>query len=303
MARIFGLEFGWEAIQTAGAFLLGKARSNAGAQATASATEAPLKQQMATVLPSRNDEAMQSAIDAGLVEITGGRTHLERIQRVRKALTKEQREDWRLNLCSLALTERFEIVTVSETITRTNPGEPDDTDAPLNPRRRNARTGQERIDRKFDRRPRDYEWTKDDPRIKHLILVSQFVDETASPVGTAEEKEKAAVAPAIAYLLTAGMIKEKYPKQIAAEATAIAVEKVAAVSYYSVARMQLGNDVFQRIMALPEGDARDQALSTALDQKRQQMARQLEETKASGLPRWFWITLLCLGIIGFLFAL
>mgnify|MGYP003508390059 CR=1 FL=1 len=172
-------------------------RSLRGLFSSGSADISITQQQASALLPTRDDEAIQLALDAALQGLSNGPLHLERVQSVREALEPHQRADWRVNIGSLKMTERFEQVMISKTTTRTNSAsgeQPEQQDGALQQRRRGSGTrGQERTEEKFDRRQRDYEWTEEDPRIKHLILVSKLV-------------EKGDVAKAKAYLLAAGLI-------------------------------------------------------------------------------------------------
>lgn len=207
MANLFGLELGWEAIQTTILpYLLGrfKARANTPPPTTGGGTpEAPLQQQTTSVLKPRNDEAIQFAVDATLRKMRGGEEHVRNIQAVREALEPHQQSDWRENLGTLTLTERFEHVMASETITRGNAGGQQNQAAAGQPPR-----GQERIERKFERRPIDYEYTENDPRVQHLVLVSKVV--------SGERTVKRGVVKAKAYLLSAGLIAKQSPTQRAA---------------------------------------------------------------------------------------
>lgn len=250
-------------------------RSLRGLFSSGSADISITQQQASALLPTRDDEAIQLALDATLVEQSGGLEHLARIQKVRKALEPHQRTDWRVNLGSLKMTERFEQVMISETTTVANPGDP--ADPPLGQRRRNTgQKGQQRVERKFDRRQRDYEWTAEDPRIKHLLLVSALVENNS-------------VSKAKAYLLTAGLIKEKSTAQQASEKVSAAWETSAAGVHNFIAARQLGSEEMERIKTMSEGEARNRELTAALDCKRHAVKEKLKAVKHSGLPRWFWI--------------
>lgn len=202
------LEVLWEVVQsTVIPFVMG--RFMGGGHKTPSPTgegqpEAPLKQQTTSILKPRNDEAIQFAVDAALRKVKDGEQHVKNIQAVRVALDPHQQTDWRKNLGTHELTERFEHVMASETITRGGRG--NQQQAGVAP----AQGGQEKIERKFERRPRDYELTDDDPRVQHLVLVSKIV--------SAEATLDLGVDQAKAYLLSAGLISKQSPAQQAAAA-------------------------------------------------------------------------------------
>lgn len=246
------------------------------------------QQQASALLPSRDDEAIQLALDATLMEQTGGAQHLVRIQEVRQALEPHQRTDWRVNLGSLKMTERFEQVMISEVITRSNSGDPADQSDPVNQvlgqRRRNpGRKGQERVERKFDRRQRDYEWTAEDPRIKHLILISTIVQESG-------------VAKAKAYLLAAGLIKEKSTTQQAGEKVSAAWETANKGVFHGVASLQLGDEYDAIKQRTPPGSDLDERVNEALTAKHQAMKEKTTDLKAAGPPLWF-LAIIIGGII------
>lgn len=226
MAAGVKLEALWETFQTAvfpwliGRFM-GRKDTPTHPSGEGGKTEEPLKQQTTSVLNPRNDEAIQLAIDAALTKVPGGLAHLHNVQAVRVVLEPHQREDWRKNIGTLLLTERFEHVLASETITRGNAGGQNQSQAAAGQPPR----GQEKIERKFERRPLDYEWTAQDPRVQHLVLVSKVV--------SSETTLKKGVAKARAYLLSAGLIAEQSPTEKAA-ASAKKGEGMVASAIYSL---------------------------------------------------------------------
>lgn len=276
MANLLGFEVSWEAIQTA---LMWASRfrpqTPPAATSEAKAKEEPLGQQTTSILKPRNDEAIQLAIDAALLKTPGGLAHLQRVQAVREILKPHQRADWRKNIGTLVLTERFENILASETITRGNAGGQNQAAAGQPPR------GQERTERKFERRPLDYEWTISDPRVRHLILVSKIV--------TAGGTERAK-----AYLLSAGLIAEQSPQEKAA-ATAKALEDKAAGSLYQMLAGEPAKAEVKRLKrAIAEAgtDADRQRLQGEL---RAYLVRQTEargeetRTRNQNANKGFWI--------------
>lgn len=267
----------WEALKNLRGMFGGDAESGAVA----------LTQQTAsTLLPSRDDEAIQLALDAALAEMADGPLHLANVGKVRTSLESHQRTDWRKNMTSLKMTERFEQVVITETTTQQTAG-PEAVPAPaggLAPRRRGG--AQTRIERKFDHRPRDYEWTPEDPRIKHLILVSTLV--SAGKRSRDQTAEQNGIAKARSYLLAAGLIEEKSLAQQGSEVLSSAKETVVDTAYHFVAARQLGaGGEYRRIMAMPEGDVRNQVLSQALDRKSRDVQTDRALAERAGLPLWF----------------
>ena len=208
--NIFGHDFNVmsavDLAQIAGRFL-GRSEPRPVAAASGEKKEEPLKQQVASILPTRDDEAILIAIDAALANMPDGVEHLANVQLVREALEPHQRDDWRKNIGSIKMTERFENVIASETTTRNRGGQ--DQDDPALPQRRRGGRDQDRIERKFERRPIDYEWTDLDPRVRHLILISRIV---TAPQGNATKAKD--------YLLSAGFIKKQSATQQTAAAAA-----------------------------------------------------------------------------------
>lgn len=175
--------------------------------------EAPLTQQMTTVLPSLNDEAIQAALDSILTP-----DQLKMVQMVRDILEPHQLSRWRKTIGTLELTEKFEHVVVSEKTTRSG---------------RDDRAREETT-RTFDRRKRDYEYTRDDPRVQHLRLVASIVK------GSSQNGTKKNAIKAKAYLLGAGMILEKSPATKVKEQLDEAREKVSDLAYHGAVKMALG---------------------------------------------------------------
>lgn len=209
MAGLFGLEVLWETLQTTAVpYLLGRLKGRTPAAPTTGEggrSEEPLRQQTTSVMKPRNDEAIQFAVDAALRKLPGGKQHISNIQAVREALESHQQTDWRKNLGTLELTERFEHVMASETITRSGRGnQPQPAGAAP------AQGGQDKVERRFEHRPVDYEYTESDPRVQHLVLVSKVVSAEATP--------EQGIAKAKAYLLSAGLISKQSPAQRAAAA-------------------------------------------------------------------------------------
>jgi hypothetical protein len=165
------------------------------------------------VLPSLNDEAIQSALDSVL-----SHGELKRVQMVRDILEPHQLRRWRETIGTLELTEKFENVVVSEKTIKTSKGGSD----------------REETTRTFDRRKRDYEYTREDPRVRHLRLVAIIVKDK-SKNGTKLNATKAK-----AYLLKAGMILEKSPADQAKEKVAEVRKRAADTAYHGATKIALG---------------------------------------------------------------
>ncbi len=225
--KLFGLEVSWELIQTALLWARNRPSQPGPAATTAAQATRPdegLTQQVATMLDRRSDEAILMAVDAALAQMSGGAEHLRRVQLVRVALAPHQQTDWRMNLTTIAMTERFENY-VSERITEL--GNESAQAESLDQRRRNNKPRRPVVREKFDRRKIDYEWTPQDPRVQHLILVSTIV--------SAESEETAGVELAKKYLLSAGFIQAKSAAEKAGDATEKSTQAIARALYRSVA--------------------------------------------------------------------
>lgn len=293
--NIFGHDFNVmsavDLAQLAGKFL---GRSEPRPAASGEKREEPLKQQVASILPTRDDEAILIAIDAALANMPGGVEHLANVQQVREILEPHQRDDWRKNIGSIKMTERFEAVIASETITK-NRGEQDQADPASHQRRRGGRD-QERVERKFERRPIDYEWTDLDPRVRHLILISRIVTAPQGSVTKAKE-----------YLLSAGFIK----KQSATQQTAAAAEKtskeIAATLYRSVAgnRIKPTLDAFDRDIENALTDAERDVLTKRRERYIIEQARvtHAENAQRDWVGKWIFRIFLIIVVGGAFIAL
>jgi hypothetical protein len=142
----------------------------------------PLEQQMAGgFLPTFDDEAISAALDAALVEYKG-KEHLDKLKQVRMVLKPHQRDRWRKVYGTIKLTERHEDVVCSEKKTTVEAS----TRGPA----------REDIAKEYQRLQRDYEYTLEDQRLQHLILVSEM----ARDEGVDKAKE---------YLITSDFAFEK----------------------------------------------------------------------------------------------
>lgn len=166
--------------------------------------ETPLKQQMpSNLLPTYDDEAITAALDAALAKEKGPE-YLARIKEVRAKLQPHQRERWRKIFGTIELTERHENVISSRKHTKTEA-------SAKGPAR------EESIE-EHARWQRDYEYTLEDPRLQHLILVSEIARDQG-------------VDKAVEYLMVSDFALEKSFTEKAEEFTKSASEKLALASY------------------------------------------------------------------------
>lgn len=292
--NIFGHDFNVmsavDLAQLAGKFL---GRSEPRPTASGEKKEEPLKQQVTSVLTPRADEAIQLAIDAALSKMDDGLVHLKNVQSVRDNLEPHQQASWRENMGALILTERFEDVMASETITRGGRGNQQQVGA------QPAQGGQERIERRFERRPLDYEWTKRDPRVRHLVLVSMIVSSEATP--------EQGVAKAKAYLLSAGLIAKQSAAQQAAAAAEKTNKEIAATLYRSVAgdRINPALDAFDRAIANAPTDAERDILTKRRERYIIEQARvtHAENAQRDQVSKWLFRGFLIIVVGGAFIAL
>ncbi len=122
--------------------------------------ETPLDQQMPSdLIPSYDDEAISAALDATLAK-EKGLEYLDRIKAVRAKLQPHQRDRWRKVYGTIKLTERHENATSSRKHTKVEA-------SAKGPAREDSAE-------EYQRRQRDYEYTLEDPRLQHLVLVSEM---------------------------------------------------------------------------------------------------------------------------------
>jgi len=201
----FKLEAIWETVQTTiipwliGRFM-GRKTPSSPPTGEGGKAEEPLKQQVTSAfLPTRDDEAILMAIDAAV-----GARVIKNIQAVRATLATHQITDWRKNIGNIRLTERFEVIMTSKATTRGgNRGQASQAGA-------NQPRGQDRIEKRWERFPIDYEWKAQDPRVRHLKLVSKIVEDAVD--------RDTGIATAKAYLLTGGFIQAQSSQEKAAAA-------------------------------------------------------------------------------------
>lgn len=260
-----------------------------------SKSEEPLQQQITSaILPNRNDESILMAIDAaGVLRLKDGPDHIKNILAVRLALEKHQQDDWRKNIGNIKLTERFEVMLTSETVTRGgNRGGGNQAGAGQ------SQGGQERTEHKWERFPLDYEWKAADPRVRHLVLVSTLVDNTKP---TLAEK----VAEAKAYLISGGFINALSPAQRVAAATEKGTQSatnfihsyVGDVKSSNANLIRLENAIETAVDAPAKRQAEEALRAFLVEQSRAANARRQEKDAAATLRFRLLIVIVVIGVI------
>jgi hypothetical protein len=220
-----------------------------------SAKEVPLEQQMASgLIPSYDDEAISAALDAALVQHKGP-TYLTWIKAVRAILKPHQRERWRKVYGTIKLTERHEDVLSSKKHTKVEASA--------------KGAAREDTTEEYQRRQRDYEYTKDDPRLQHLIIVAEMVRDHSA--------EAAKV-----YLISSDFALEKslaeQTKEKLDELKTAAGKKLTAASY----SLFLGSDRYDEVVNRNTGkpqEVLEKDLSDALVSKTARDRRELKQAK------------------------
>lgn len=298
-AKAFAL---WEAVKgLGGLFGIGGGDGGVGVK------DIPLTQQVASMLDPLSDEATLLPADAAIRAIKGADAdrYINALAAINASLVPHQREQWRKVVAKHQLTERFEQVLVSRKTTRSAGGQDDqgqpDPQAHNNNRRRGGNQPREETLEQFDRRQRDYEWTPDDPRVQHYVLVADlYLGAKASVAGTAEEKERAALAVARNYLLAKNYIAEKSLTEIGLEKADKTKESAVDGVYAGILSLQLG-ETYAEIDAMVgvDDETKRRFLIAASKMKRAEMRREVDRIKARPYPSGFWFTVgvLLMGIL------
>lgn len=236
------------------------------------ATEKPLHQQMTDVMPSLKDEAIQIALDNCLTQ-----EQFRNIVKVRSLLEPHQRARWRETIGTLQLTEKFQKFLASEKITDYRDDQQQQQGA--QPKGKGKNNILKEVVRTFSRHSHDYEFTLKDPRVKHLILIADLVDD--AEIGNDEEKRLAWIKD---HLLTAGLIREKSVAQEIKEETAQTLgairDKTSSTLHNAAAQMVLGKDLYETIDATADKDERDKSLAKAIAEAHTDEAKKLRHLRA-----------------------
>lgn len=236
---------------------------------------APLTQQLgSSLLPSKNDEAIQIGLDAAVAKIYTPQ-HIASLTAIRGTLKEFQNKQWREALTKLILTERHERVETSRKTSRVEASQKgparDDTTS------------------EWTRVPLDYEYTAKDPRIMHLKMIAEMAELPHTEAGVAAAKT---------YLLSSGYITEKSATEKATEATVNAWEKGVDGVYNIALSVQIGR-VYDEIVDCPEltDEQKAQSLARAADHRAAEKAAQLAALKAEPLlPSWLKVFMITGGI-------
>lgn len=223
------------------------------------ATEKPLHQQMTDALPSLKDEAIQIALDNCLsIE------QLRNIAKVRSVLEPHQRARWRETIGTLQLTEKFQKFLASEKITDYRDDQQQGTAQPKGKGKNNIL---KEVVRTFNRHSHDYEFTLKDPRVKHLVLIADLVDD--AEIGNDEESRLEWIKE---HLLHAGLIREKsVAQEVKDEATKAIKDITSTVSntlHSAAAQLVIGTSAYDALEAShPDENTRALALAQAITAK------------------------------------
>ncbi len=233
-------------------------------------TEKPLHQQMADILPSLKDEAIQIALDNCLTQ-----EQLRNIAKVRASLEPHQRARWRETIGTLQLTEKFQKFLASEKITDYRDNQQQGTQ----PKGKGKNDILKEAVRTYTRHAHDYEFTAKDPRVKHLVLITNLVDDVE--VGSDEEKRLAWIKE---HLLTAGLIRKKSVAQEVKDEAAQSIKDitstVSTTLHNAAAQLALGTTAYETIEAIGDEKARATALAQAITDKYVAEVKKLKDLRA-----------------------
>lgn len=252
-----------------------------------------IKQDVASMFDPTSDEVVLLPADTAIMAAKGldGKCYLDALRRIFLHLKPHQREQWRRIVAKHHLTEMHEQVVTSRKTTKTGSDakvqevEPEGQSL----RRRDPGKGKgaatrEEVNETFDRREVDYEWTAQDPRVKHYLLVIDlyFQAKKDSAQQSEEEKEKEALAAISDYLLARGLITEKSLLQSGEEKLVGVKDAAVDTAYAGMARLIIGTDEYDRISgSTQEGNNRNQAIHTAIKAANARRKTKLATDKAA----------------------
>ena len=235
------------------------------------ATEKPLHQQMADTLPSLNDEAIQIALDNCLDE-----KQLQNIAKVRASLESHQRARWRETIGTLQLTEKFQEFLASEKITDYRDDQQQGT---VQPKGKGKSNILKEAVRTYTRHSKDYEFTSEDPRVKHLIIIANLVDEVK--IGGEEEARLEWIKK---HLLNAGLIREKSVAQEMKDEAAQTIKDITSTVsntlHNAAAQLALGTTAYETIEAIDDEKDRATALAQAITDEHVAEVKKLKDLRA-----------------------
>lgn len=233
--------------------------------------EKTLKQQVTDATSLLNDEAIQIALDNCLSE-----KQLQNIAKVRASLEPHQRARWRKTIGTLELTERFEGFLASEKITDYRDDQQQGT---VQPKGKGKSNILKEAVRTYTRHSKDYEFTSEDPRVKHLIRIANLVDDVE-----VDNDEKKRLAWIKEHLLTAGLIREKSVAQEVKDEAAQSIKDitstVSTTLHNAAAQLALGTTAYETIEAIGDEKARATALAQAITKAHTDEVDKLRDLRA-----------------------
>ncbi len=222
----------------------------------------PVQQTASGVMPTLEDEAILLAVDQAVSQLTAegplkvdGKLVIKKVAALRsKRLKPHQRDRWRKIVATLILTEHFEkfetsVITKSPTNVHASQ-EGEVVNVPFSNadgRRQNQqRQGQQQkksglheIIRSYQRVQKDYEYTYEDPRVCHLVMIANLIDSDDPQYD--EDKGIDDFNKAYEYLLS-NYFDEKSISEMAIEKTKKLYEAIASGAYDVLISLGLEND-------------------------------------------------------------
>lgn len=246
--------------------------------------------------PTLDDEAVLAALDAKVEELSPGSVRF--LTLVRQALTPQERERWRKIIASIDLTEKHIDFMTRHKVNRRTYEDDDDRQPDQSQRRRQNRSGRHlkeelNEEKDFERKKRDYEYTREDPRIEHYLYVAGIVRSEIPPAQTGKKisaarirkGEERGVAKATEYLKTDFFVDEQLWEKFLKDANAFAKNTLNAAGHI-VYRLHLGSE-YERIMGSTEPDERKLILLTEALRKKTKRVRDEIAANKKGLRGLF----------------
>ncbi len=216
------------------------------------------------VLPSLKDEAILLAVDQAVSQLTvegplkvDGVLVMKKIAALRsKRLKSHQNDRWRKIIATLILTEHFEkfetsVITKSPTVSANAPKEGETVNVPFpgtDSRRQNQQQSQQKkaglheIIRSYQRVQRDYEYTWEDPRVTHLVMVASLIVSDDPQYDHDPANGVDDFSQAYGYLLS-NYFDEKSITETAIEKTKKFYEAIASGAYDALTSLGLSDDL------------------------------------------------------------
>ena len=262
------------------------------------------------IIPNLKDEAILLAVDQAVSKLTvltkplkvdGGLVMKKIIALRSKRLKPHQNDRWRKIIATLTLTEHFEkfatsIVTKSPVAGAQAPKEGDSVVVPFKAGedRKQAQQGQQKknaglheIIRSYQRMQKDYEYTPEDPRVAHLVMVAGLIasdDPQYDPANGTDDFSQ------VYQYLLANYFNEKSIPETVIDKTKKLYEAVTSGAYDVLTSMGLSNDLEAAEQSVAKDDpnwitklnqAYEKALDDAITHKREQI-----EAHRDGIQIW-----------------